>query len=315
MTKVTGNVDVSAFTTDAKFRAWGSANSTALASAGLVQTADTGQINWTTVTKPGVASTKAGYEIWKFNDSLAGSKPVFIKFEYGTNGGTSSGGVWVSVGTGSNGSGTLTGPVAGPYVLNTNVSAWNNTAMTYMHTHSLTNGYLLANFGMSGTAGSGIGTSVAPMVCIVERTKDSTGTPTSNGVALYMVNEIGSGTIFCSTAMISFDTNTVLLGTVTTAGTTTPMFIGATSLNQSLSSGSNVILYRNYIYGGSGSLFYSTGALAYYNTDIVNGSTFSTVPVGTTSHTYYAWNVVRNATSAGTTGGSDPCALAWLWED
>ena len=56
--------------TDASFRAWGSDVSTHLATVGLVQTIDTGQINWSTVTRPGT-NTSGGYEIWCFNDSLS----------------------------------------------------------------------------------------------------------------------------------------------------------------------------------------------------------------------------------------------------
>lgn len=102
---------------DATFRAWGSALSAAIVAAGagvtthpgkIVPTTDTGQINWTTVTRPGV-STAAGYEIYKFTDSNAGSAPVYIKLEYGTGTSATVPQIWVTVGTGSNGSGTLTG--------------------------------------------------------------------------------------------------------------------------------------------------------------------------------------------------------------
>src|SRR3954462_11008588 len=85
------------------FRAWGSEFSAGLATVGLVQTADTGQINWSTVTIPG-ANTAAGYEIWRFADST-----LYLKFEYGTAPSTVQPQMWITVGTGSNGSGTITG--------------------------------------------------------------------------------------------------------------------------------------------------------------------------------------------------------------
>lgn len=98
---------------DATFRAWGLAFSTALQAAGtasgkLTVTTDTGQINWATVTRPGV-STAAGYEIYKFADTLAGAAPIYLKIEYGTGGSATIPQMWITVGTGSNGSGTLTG--------------------------------------------------------------------------------------------------------------------------------------------------------------------------------------------------------------
>lgn len=94
--------------TDAAFRAWGSIVSAALATAGWVQTSDTGQINWTTVTKPGSASAAAGYEIWRLNDSLQSTAPIYIKIEYGTAAQTSTPGMWTTAGTGSDGAGNLT---------------------------------------------------------------------------------------------------------------------------------------------------------------------------------------------------------------
>src|SRR5262245_813211 len=93
---------------DATFRAWGSALAAALAAVGLTQTSDTGQINWTTVTRPGT-STAAGYEIWRFNDTLQATAPIFLKIEYGTGTTALAPTMWITVGTGSNGSGTITG--------------------------------------------------------------------------------------------------------------------------------------------------------------------------------------------------------------
>jgi len=46
------------------FRVWGSAVSNALAEIGLTKTADTGQIDWTTVAF--IANSFSGYEIWQF---------------------------------------------------------------------------------------------------------------------------------------------------------------------------------------------------------------------------------------------------------
>src|SRR4051812_38221933 len=67
---------------DATFRAWGSGIAAQIAAMGLVQTSDTGQINWTTVTRPGI-NVLAGYEMWRFADSLQATKPVFIRLDYG----------------------------------------------------------------------------------------------------------------------------------------------------------------------------------------------------------------------------------------
>jgi hypothetical protein len=74
-----------------------------------VQTSDTGQVNWTTVTKPGVANTVGGYEIWRFADSLQAANPIFIKLEYGVSSVASVPSLWVQLGVAMNGSGSFVG--------------------------------------------------------------------------------------------------------------------------------------------------------------------------------------------------------------
>jgi hypothetical protein len=103
---------------DANFRIWGKELSDKLqAMSGLTKTADTGQIDWTTVTRPGV-STDAGYEVYYLNDSLHATAPIYIKFYYGTHGGTTQPRIKVEVGTGTNGAGTLTGITATARIIN-----------------------------------------------------------------------------------------------------------------------------------------------------------------------------------------------------
>lgn len=100
-------------TTDAAFRVWIAEAITLLfTTLGVTQTADTGQVNTATVTRPVVVNTVAGYVIGRFNDTAQSTSPIFFKLEFGT--GTTqptSPAIWITVGTGSNGSGTLTGVV------------------------------------------------------------------------------------------------------------------------------------------------------------------------------------------------------------
>ena len=91
-------------------RATGPAVSNAIQNVGLVKTSDTGQVNWSTVNAPGSANTAAGYEIFRFNDSLQASKPIFIKLEHGTgSGGPGLYALFITIGTGSDGAGNITG--------------------------------------------------------------------------------------------------------------------------------------------------------------------------------------------------------------
>jgi hypothetical protein len=96
--------------TDANFRLWGKGFSDALLACGLTKASDTGQIDWTTVTRP-LTNVSQGYEIWRFSDALQASAPVFIKIEYGGAATAANPNIWFTVGTGTNGSGTLTGQV------------------------------------------------------------------------------------------------------------------------------------------------------------------------------------------------------------
>lgn len=99
-------------TTDANFRSWGSAVSAAILAMGWAATSDTGQVNWTTVTSP--ASGVFVYEIWKPTDALqTGASQFFLKVEYGSSSaGTKGARFRMSIGTATNGSGTLTGFVS-----------------------------------------------------------------------------------------------------------------------------------------------------------------------------------------------------------
>lgn len=100
------------FNADADFRTWCQGIAAQLVVAGLVQTADTGQINNTTVVKPVSTDTASGYEIYRFNDTNQGSFPIFLKIEYGSGALATRPALWLTVGTGSNGSGTLTGQLS-----------------------------------------------------------------------------------------------------------------------------------------------------------------------------------------------------------
>lgn len=96
-------------TTDAAFRTWVQEVITQLVSTcGITQTSDTGQINTSTVTRA-AANTAAGFVILRFNDTLQATAPIFIKLEFGSATANTIAQMWLTVGTGSNGSGTLTG--------------------------------------------------------------------------------------------------------------------------------------------------------------------------------------------------------------
>jgi hypothetical protein len=102
------------FSSAADFQNWVTGIHNALSALGLVQTSDTGQINISTVGAPTTSDQSMGYEIWRFNDTLQSSVPVYFKLEYGSGSPDGSGhcpGLWITPGSASNGAGTLIGQV------------------------------------------------------------------------------------------------------------------------------------------------------------------------------------------------------------
>lgn len=83
MTATTWNASNDVGTTT-KLRAYGSAMHAAMLAAGFIQTADTGQVDWTTA-----AYGFGSYvEVWRFNDTLQATRPLFIILSYMNTGDT-----------------------------------------------------------------------------------------------------------------------------------------------------------------------------------------------------------------------------------
>jgi hypothetical protein len=87
-----------------RFRTQGQFFSDSFESAGWTKQGDSGQIDWASVSAPGAANTSQGYEI----RSASGSG-IYLKIEYGSGGATYSKGFWLTIGTGTDSAGTITG--------------------------------------------------------------------------------------------------------------------------------------------------------------------------------------------------------------
>ena len=195
MAGVTNTNVQASLTTDALFRTWGSGISAGLSAAGLVQTADTGQVNWSTVTRA-TANTTSGYEVWKFNDSLQSTAPVYIKLEYGISTGTSSPQLWVTVGTGSDGAGNITGTaitgVGGAITSKQNVFSTAQgsptaTGSTYVYGDGSSLAILMW---------PSIGTSFGGAFVVIERWRNWDGTASGDGVSMWGCAAVNSSSQF-----------------------------------------------------------------------------------------------------------------------
>ncbi len=201
--------------TDANFRLWGSTISAHFAAVGLVQGTDSGQINWATVVKPTAATTSAGYEIWKLNDSLFATYPIYIKVEYGTDNIATRPATWITIGTGTNGAGTITGPATTRLIMTSGQNAVAKN--TYVSRACFVNGFFGCDF-YRDIYNSGLSSSSVSLVkfCI-SRTVDDSGTPTGDGyVFTYHTQGLTSAT------MQAVNVAKNIVGAVTTAHTLIP---------------------------------------------------------------------------------------------
>lgn len=248
------------------FRIWGLEFSNMLTAAGFPKSADTGQINWATVTKSGTAGVYAGYEIRYLNDSLHGTFPIYLKIEYG-NGASSAvyPSIRVSASSGTNGAGTLTGISFSAATILTNDqpvvagSRWSG---------AVTRSGYAAFFWKRGWDGSG-----SPHFAIC-RTTDSSGTPTALGVSLYIGGN--GGTI--SWRITYIDT----IGTADSEQYGYALYPGITG---SLVSGAPQVIRH---FNMTPEIQCVPFLLSYSDTEIGDLSTFTATPVGATQRTYLA---------------------------
>lgn len=178
-------------TSDAAFRTWVQEVITMLfTTLGVTQTADTGQINTATVTRPGAANTSAGYVVGRFNDTLQATAPIFFKLEFGTGTtGLTTPQMWITVGTGSNGSGTITGIVgtrvsAGRTTINSTVTPYSNRGCYSTALGVLWFTLKQGSPGANERCASGFA---------IYRSIDSTGAPTADGFMLLTNSGIATG--------------------------------------------------------------------------------------------------------------------------
>jgi hypothetical protein len=80
-----------------------------MAAFGMVRTADTGQTDSGSLTSTSGSNTVIGYQIYRFNDTLQSTTPVFIRVEYGSGASNSIPAIWITVGFSTDGAGNITG--------------------------------------------------------------------------------------------------------------------------------------------------------------------------------------------------------------
>lgn len=167
-------------TTDADFRAWGKACSDGFAAVGMIKTADTGQVDWATVTKPATTTgIGAPYEVYRFNDALQDTAPIFVKIEYGATYAAIRPALYVTISRSTDGAGNPVNVLA-PRRQTPGVTGTGSAAIPlsiepiYISSDS-------SSLCFSARIGTTSIASVHAPAFVIDRSRDVTGTPTATG--------------------------------------------------------------------------------------------------------------------------------------
>jgi hypothetical protein len=146
---------------------------TFITTGGWVATTDTGQTLPASLPTTSGANTPQGFRIYKMNDTLQSTAPIFFKIWWGGGSFTGNGlSMWFSVGTGSDGAGNLTGV----FIPQTQIANGNTSS-------SVTgNNYGSADVNRCTFATFIQATGAFHITFGIERTKDSSGGDTGDGV-------------------------------------------------------------------------------------------------------------------------------------
>jgi len=250
-------------TSDAGFRAWVAEIISMLTTAGIVQTSDTGQIDTATVLRPG-ASANAGYAIFRMADTMQATAPVFFRIDFGTNAATTRPRMLLTVGTGTNGSGTITGLGMASAEI-TNTGAPGSPSTNYTTRVCVVDGFV----GMMWKLGAG-GTGCFAFFAIM-RSVDSTGAATADAASIYR------GVQSPNVVMVRY-----------AGANSSAMVVGSYSLivggySASLVSGSAQVFKH---YQALPRVIPCLHLLTVISSELGNNTTFTATPVGSTSHTY-----------------------------
>lgn len=168
--------------TAAHFQEWVQEFHDALVAIGLTQTADTGQIVIGSIGAP-VINTDAGYEIWRFNDTAQATSPIFFKIWYGTQNPATEPEINMEVGTGSDGSGNITGAIMSTTIILGQQAGTTDTTYQSYWCYNATLGVFNVIWKHDWSGGGSF---------IIARTCDNTGVADTRGVLISSAS-VGSG--------------------------------------------------------------------------------------------------------------------------
>jgi hypothetical protein len=272
-------------TSDAAFRNWVAEIITQLAAVGLTQTADTGQINTSTVTRAAV-NTAAGYTIWRFSDTLQSTSPIFLKLEFGSGSFTNYPQMWVSISTGTNGAGTLNNlagatPVRFVCTSSNSPSSTTNSYPSYFCCDQSTIGYVGMSWKIGGSNTYNANSSYSGFH--LGRSNDSTGA--STGSAVFLLSNAASSALSAWGTMQCYSYTTTAIYPAASALSSAALYWGIYPLSPTVTlTGGAVQVMPGMMMTPSIQFTQCIGLCS--ATEIPPGSTFSSALIGSTARTY-----------------------------
>lgn len=287
-------------TSDAGFRTWIQEFITAFVTTLTVtQTADTGQINTATVTRPAVINTAAGYVIFRFNDTAQATSPIFMKFEFGTGAiQPTSPNMWLTVGTGSNGTGTITGTTTTRFQIFGAVAPSVVTNFVSRYCYNATQGIMWMSFKQGAVASGSLGGFK------IERSNNAAGAVTTDAYTILTQGSATSpGGVQGAMQAYSYLTPGLVTLPVVTAYSAWPGNVTTTLVS------GNIQVFP--VWNFTPTIGVSANHAICLATEIPIGNTVNLALVGATTHTYLSIPPMYGATApAGVTGGNH----LLLWE-
>lgn len=255
----TATLTTSSTITDSEFRALIQFIANTLESGGVTKTADTGQIDPLTATFPGTNSTSAGYEIREFTDALAGTDPVVMRIDYRRGVVTNRSELGITLGTGSDGSGNITGVEMAAVNFELN----NSTQSAACHISAETNRFSILFHASGSVNGSRLG---------IERTLDTNGNVTNAGL---LVQHAASNSY--TQRFINYQGTNPAVDTSSIGGGCLPPASQTTGLH----SNGNVAVYPNFFFGVGETLVPGKNFVGGFVTDFTVGNQYTVSLLGT----------------------------------
>lgn len=278
--------------TDANFRLWINEIHNSLIAFGWAQTSDTGQINFSTVTRPSTTNLYQGYAVYKMGDALQSTSPFFIRFDFGTGGNSDAPQIKLNVGLSTDGAGNIVNGIGTQSA--SGVTSAGSVTLSACRTSGTSSSFRM-NFWLC--TGLGLGFWLA-----IERDKDATGADTANGFnVVWALANSGSALIIGSTFFCSDGT----FSGIDAGG----MYAMVSSNSSQTSGGSTGVGPVRCALGPLRNPM--IGLLLTSRTDWTNEST-NAITIYGASHTYIMLRT--SSTTTNLNRWNADCGLAMLWE-